>query len=840
MLDPAIRLNGKFKEAELTKARQLTALLPIENPRTEVVAPSVFTGKCLRSLTTKELAQVFEVPASLANWFVGHDNSLPFLHAAPASVLLYFGKRVRSAPVKSDSPDLTPKSSHSPEEPVSWLEEVNLRQEEKATRSDDAKIPVHFWDNKFWSEYPQLEQRRALFISTMSTDKLKAKYGSSEVDPLVILRHWVHCRWVRNIYVDLRMFSQKTYGSTWTNANTDPIFHQSARDALLRVGWSDFWEWLDGSSLLFWRWSRDHQSSAVLGYPSWVVGDLPRHRVPQRGEKTDEVKGMVRAKLHTVRTRRYVRPGRVESLTGYFSVPKGDSDIRLVYDASKSGLNSHLWSPSFHLPTVDALVRNMGAESWMGDLDLGEMFHNFPLDIHLQPYCGIDLGPYFPESTSWERWVRLMMGLRPSPYFSIKGFQLGLESVIGDRTDSNNVFHWSKVILNLPGDACYNPSQPRVWKLNPATGKMAAALLSYVDDLRAVGSSKLQCWQVLHCVASKLSYLGIQVAARKTRPPTTTPGPWAGAVAWASPLGVCVRSPKEKWIRAKTTITQLQQDLHSCQQDGSLTLALAPLESARGFLVHMQQVYPSINPYLKGLHLTIDSWRDNRDSEGWKAKPAQEYWEDQPHDWEHPQPIHDRPAYVQPVPRYAADLEALRCLVAPEEPPLRYVQQNKLVTAIYGFVDASASGFGSSFTAPQGTYYTYGVWGSDQAGNSSNYRELNNLVTSLEQRVTEGLLSGAEVFVFTDNFTAEAAFCKGNTSSKTLFDLVLRLRMLEMNGLVQLQVIHIAGTRMMTQGTDGLSRGNLTEGVMSGTPVLQFIPLHLSALVRQPALLPWI
>jgi len=163
-----------------------------------------------------------------------------------------------------------------------------------------------------------------------------------------------------------------------------------------------------------------------------------------------------------------------------------------------------------------------------------------------------------------------------------------------------------------------------------------------------------------------------------------------------------------------------------------------------------------------------------------------------------------------------------------------------LVTAIYGFVDASASGFGSSFTAPQGTYYTYGVWGSDQAGNSSNYRELNNLVTSLEQRVTEGLLSGAEVFVFTDNFTAEAAFCKGNTSSKTLFDLVLRLRTLEMNGLVQLQVIHIAGTRMMTQGTDGLSRGNLTEGVMSGTPVLQFIPLHLSALVRQPALLPWI
>jgi hypothetical protein len=83
----------------------------------------------------------------------------------------------------------------------------------------------------------------------------------------------------------------------------------------------------------------------------------------------------------------------------------------------------------------------MDSESWMGDLNLGEMFHNFPLDIHLHPYCGIDISPYLPEVTihlhpycgidispylpevtSWERWVRLMMGLWPSPYCSIKGF----------------------------------------------------------------------------------------------------------------------------------------------------------------------------------------------------------------------------------------------------------------------------------------------------------------------------------------------------------------------------------------------------------------------------------
>jgi hypothetical protein len=61
-----------------------------------------------------------------------------------------------------------------------------------------------------------------------------------------------------------------------------------------------------------------------------------------------------------------------------------------------------------------------------------------------------------------------------------------------------------------------------------------------------------------------------------------------------------------------------------------------------------------------------------------------------------------------------------------------------------------------------------------------------------------------------------------------------------MNGLVQLQVIHVAGTRMILQGTDGLSRGNLTEGVMAGIPMLQFVPLHLSPLDRYAALLSWI
>jgi hypothetical protein len=45
---------------------------------------------------------------------------------------------------------------------------------------------------------------------------------------------------------------------------------------------------------------------------------------------------------------------------------------------------------------------------------------------------------------------------------------------------------------------------------------------------------------------------------------------------------------------------------------------------------------------------------------------------------------------------------------------------------------------------------------------------------------------------------------------------------------------------MVAQGTDGLSWGCLSEGIMSGTPMLEFVPLHQSAFQRQPTLLSWV
>jgi hypothetical protein len=114
------------------------------------------------------------------------------------------------------------------------------------------------------------------------------------------------------------------------------------------------------------------------------------------------------------------------------------------------------------------------------------------------------------------------------------------------------------------------------------------------------------------------------------------------------------------------------------------------------------------------------------------------------------------------------------------------------------------------------------------------------LVESLEEGVALGDLRLTEVFIFTDNTSAEGGFYKGNSLSRTLFTLIIRLRLLEMSGQLRIHMIHVAGSRMIDQGTDGLSRGDYVSGVMAGQSMLSFIPLHESALHHQVALLPWI
>jgi hypothetical protein len=176
---------------------------------------------------------------------------------------------------------------------------------------------------------------------------------------------------------------------------------------------------------------------------------------------------------------------------------------------------------------------------------------------------------------------------------------------------------------------------------------------------------------------------------------------------------------------------------------------------------------------------------------------------------------------------------------------LRPVRPKRTAVVVMCFGDASGTGFGENeawnVDGFEKVHYSYGTWTKDVSDLSSNEREMLNFVAKLEGDIESGKYPpGTELFLFTDNMVFEGCFFHGTSPSRALHEMIVRLRKLEMSGKVFLRVIWVAGRRMIDQGGDGLSRGDLTEGVMGGAHMLQFVPLKNTALQTSATLLPWI
>jgi hypothetical protein len=480
-----------------------------------------------------------------------------------------------------------------------------------------------------------------------------------------------------------------------------------------------------------------------------------------------------------------------------------------VYDGTASGLNDALWAPSFWLPTIDSLVRALDADSWMADRDIGDMFLNFQLHESLWPFAGVDISPILDEEGKiskqrWYHWVRNAMGLKSSPYNSIKMALVAEEVVMGDRHDSNNPFQWDHVRLNLPGTENYDPTVSWITRIR-LDGLIASILLTFVDDERLAGATRELVWQASHRLAQIQAYLGIQDATRKVGLSLQQPRAWAGAVVHSIPgRGVFVLTSEEKWLKMKTIIATWLSLLKA----GVVDLEHKRLLSDRGFLVYVTRAYPPMIPYVKGFHLTAEMWRGNRDEDGWKLPTTGD--ETRLIDEEDEDDatlshmtrraaanvLHAPPSgFTTPAPRLIHDLEALSKLTEADSPPLRLVRPKEVFHVFYGFGDASGKGRGSTFQGfktvhhpskefgPETpVHYRVGVWGPDEESESSNYRELTNLVEDTEAEAASGRLREAELFLFTDNSTAESAFytkevphlrsftlwCSGSTSCRLI------------------------------------------------------------------------
>ncbi len=104
------------------------------------------------------------------------------------------------------------------------------------------------------------------------------------------------------------------------------------------------------------------------------------------------------------------------------------------------------------------------------------------------------------------------------------------------------------------------------------------------------------------------------------------------------------------------------------------------------------------------------------------------------------------------VPRLVDDARALKTLFKGDKPAKRVVRPKVGTSVSNSFGDASAFGFGSSTIIGEKLCYKSGQWDEIHTKQSSNYRELGNLIY-IEEQLARGQLRDTELFIFTDHST---------------------------------------------------------------------------------------
>jgi hypothetical protein len=205
------------------------------------------------------------------------------------------------------------------------------------------------------------------------------------------------------------------------------------------------------------------------------------------------------------------------------------------------------------------------------------------------------------------------------------------------------------------------------------------------------------------------------------------------------------------------------------------------LEVTRGLLVHLSMTLDMLTHHLKGFHLALASYLPKRSDEGWKMNDSErsayvsskverglisqeeaEFLESKEKDENGFTP----PQHIPLIQHLFDDIYALREFFHQSIPPEIQACRRAVHMLLYGFADASGGGLCSTVNVPgMGIRCRIGVWGKDDETLSSNYKEFENVVQTVEEEARNGMLNGASLYLFTDNSTVEGALFKGNTPS---------------------------------------------------------------------------
>ncbi|KAL7466321.1 hypothetical protein ACHAXS_006626, partial [Conticribra weissflogii] len=291
---------------------------------------------------------------------------------------------------------------------------------------------------------------------------------------------------------------------------------EGVKDCLRRIHACEYWKWNRGSRLFFWELPKEFIEEFRDGSKLWHLTDGPSGYLHNTPTSTREAELELRAKVLKLCFQWYCEPGYVKLVIPQFAVEK-PGDIRCVFDSKKNGRNATLWAPSFMLPTSqdaeDLVIKwlSIPVEAYLdagspvqdyttdqpmiitysGDINVGQMFHNFL--VHPSERCHLG--------------VRL----------------------ISTRNDGG--------VLVLRKD-----------------GELATRKATFVDDIHVVGRGGESTLRACKRLKSKMNSVGNQADDRKYRRPCTTPGAWNGVLIHTNTPFPMKSTTGKKWLKFKRGI----------------------------------------------------------------------------------------------------------------------------------------------------------------------------------------------------------------------------------------------------------------------------------------------
>ncbi len=199
----------------------------------------------------------------------------------------------------------------------------------KAVKADDADVPSYLWNDRIRA--PGVEDGRRDWA-------------------LDILRKVHQRRFLKCLVQDcIQYMHEKDNGSIWGKARRtrDGELTQLGKDcaAILGILWHSFhtswFEYHADSHLIHSQFPPRHWEMARDGMPVYFERPGPTTQDAQPSVSNPRLLEMAKLKILKVVKRRYLHTSDVnlKSLIKYFAVPKGEEDIRLVYDAMANRLN---------------------------------------------------------------------------------------------------------------------------------------------------------------------------------------------------------------------------------------------------------------------------------------------------------------------------------------------------------------------------------------------------------------------------------------------------------------------------------------------------------------------